>query len=512
MSGYSRYLEFQYISPVSNIKFDSSKRYFLVIYNTTLNNVVILYKLQLKQIGNVDDTVRAYGIKQSVPINVESSPNYELKLFQINGKHAELLFYGSINLEGVEEFGKVNVTMFRAPTVLGKNRSSTIDGDVDFLSEQFFNFEKGKTKNVCIVFFTETRVPTLKILAPTYIKFDFSNGLFIFDRYNNGVIKELVPNYLKNTLTNNNNNNNTYSQHYTHVSNFIKTFCSNNVKNSNRFIEEYYVDTTPYINLDSNKPLFTKRMDLTYRPTKYEPYINSMIISPVDCRLRGFKINPTLQLNLNGSKLTVDNMVQYPKEIDGGSGFICRMCPQDYKYAYAPYGAYLKEVAILDDPYKIVLKFETKYFIPPDVYERAYASVIFGNHIYTGVGVGAGSRAYPEALKKQPDTTLIFYLVLIGTSSQNSISLTNTKLRYMKSIVDVGTRHKIKPIWFEQGEELANVACGSGNVIMLFNRPIDFAADIKHYSVMDKNGSSNSPLYKKMDVFVKTRDIIGILN
>jgi hypothetical protein len=50
----------------------------------------------------------------------------------------------------------------------------------------------------------------------------------------------------------------------------------------------------------------------------------------------------------------------------------------------------------------------------------------------------------------------------------------------------------------------------------MFNRPIDFASDVKHYSVMDKDGdslnTSNSPLYKKMDVYVKTRDIVGILN
>ena len=156
--------------------------------------------------------------------------------------------------------------------------------------------------------------------------------------------------------------------------------------------------------------------------------------------------------------------------------------------------------------------------MPPDVRERDYLSVLLGNYTHAGVGVGAGTRWWPELLEPQPNTHLIYHLVMVTGSPKSSFDFTNLKLKNIKRAVGVNSPSRIKPIWLEQGEEIGKFFCGGGEgnrringggsmTIFLCNRPMDFTSDIKYFSKMELKGSN----HKSFDCLIRTRDIVGVL-
>jgi len=145
--------------------------------------------------------------------------------------------------------------------------------------------------------------------------------------------------------------------------------------------------------------------------------------------------------------------------------------------------------------------------MPVDVHERDLASVILGNFTYSGVGVGAGNRAYPELLEPQPQIKLVYYMILVNPTS-NSFEFSNQKLKNFNDFwKDDNIIHKIPSIWLEHGEELATFKNNVGYVVTMFNRPLDFTSDIKYYSKFDITNNEQ----KQIDVFVKLRDVIGMI-
>jgi len=85
---------------------------------------------------------------------------------------------------------------------------------------------------------------------------------------------------------------------------------------------------------------------------------------------------------------------------------------QDYPVFYSPYEARLVNIKQQQD--KLILDFETNYFMPKSVHERSLLSVVNGNYTYGGMGVGIDSRNYPETLEPQPDTKLHYRIIIIN--------------------------------------------------------------------------------------------------
>lgn len=492
----ARYLELHYISPHTAYKFDKKANYLLVIVGTdNYNSRAVVGKVYIKNIGNIDAQIRAFSINQSFAYGEVTDLTVMLFKLDKSSNMINLLFTGKVDLSKQEFYGIQYMVLNKPPAAGNLLRHAKYEGDRTFLSEQFYRFErKESTKSFCILFFAKVHQTKFSIVPRTTVAYDSMQGdIYLYDRYNGTVVRELVPIHPKPTGL-------LFNKHYKHLQQFVNSYCF--AKAYDKYVRDYQIDTTVYSKDKTTKNPFVKRIPLQLRPKSYEPYLNNMLLAAVDSRVRAFRINKSTKFNLYNRNYNLDDFTQKPYELHGGSGYLSRMNPQDYQRAYTPYSGYLSEVGVYNKGARmIVLKYESDYFMPPTVHERDYAAVIYGNFIHTGVGVGAGNRAYPELLEVQPDTHLVYYVVLMG-----SIELTNGKLKNLTKVLDPNTTHRIKPMWIEQGEELGYFGCADGTVVVMTNRPIEFTADISHYSKLSLNS-----LQKPLDTYVKTRDIIGLL-
>jgi hypothetical protein len=320
-------------------------------------------------------------------------------------------------------------------------------------------------------------------------------------------------------------------KHFINIIDFISEYCIKS-KSFDEYAKEYYIDkdmyesSDIYFNTQSKKDMhgkfIGKKLKYDQRPLIIDPYLNNKIVSPVDGRIRGFHINTTSRLIIYNKIHKIQNLVLRPSEILGGSGFLARMCPQDYQGIFVPYSGYLTHIGIFGSnkkqkslekiPFMLTLRLISHYFMPPDVHERDYASVIYGNYIHRGVGVGAGTRWWPELLDVQPKTKLVYYLTVMGSTLQSSVDFSSPKLINLKNTLKFNQFNKINLMWLEQGEEIIHAFCGAGTVIFLTNRPIDFDLDIKHYSLLNnKKQDIRYTLKAPIDTYVKARDIMGAI-
>jgi len=218
-----------------------------------------------------------------------------------------------------------------------------------------------------------------------------------------------------------------------------------------------------------------RKINNKFRSTENNTLKNNEILAPCDGRFSVFKLKELMKQvkTVNISELGLHD----------GSGFLSRLTYSDYQRVHMPYAGYLREIALYDK--YVLMKFESNYFVPPTVHEREYISVVYGNNINS-------SREYPELVDIQPNTKLIFYVVIVG----DSIVMLNTKLIKVKKVIQPGVVNKIKSIWFDQGEELSVFNCCLGSVIFITNRPMQFSSDIN---------------YNYIETYIKLNDVIGNL-
>jgi len=481
-------IEINYISPMSNYIFDNKlKRYYLVFINTSLNNDVAISKIELLNIENITESIRSYHVGKGIKLlSGLQYPFYSLRLFEhnINTNKINLIFTGNANINEIE-FNNIKIIELFMPTkIIGNYQSTIYKNETSFLEEQFHNYESLDNKNKCMLFMTKLKKSDKELIKPYVFRFDLINESepYIYHRYQNNIIKE---------------------QQLVSIDNFCK---SNTFEDYIKFIKTYNIDVNRYLKKDKDtfKSMFMRKINLTtYRPLIYNVYLNNNICSPVDGRMKGFDINSATKFKFNNELYHYKDLVTKPYELLNGSGFMNRIIPSDYQRIHMPYPANLKEISIYnakDKQYYISLRFESDYFIPPNVHEREYISVVYGHNTRM-------SRGYPELVEKQPKTNLIFYLIMFGNSSNESIAFTNNKLIDIKKIMNVNSTHKIKETWFEQGEEVGVFNCCFGNTVFLINRPIDFASDIKFYSKLEANQS----LHKSIESYIKVRDIVGLI-
>jgi phosphatidylserine decarboxylase len=261
-----------------------------------------------------------------------------------------------------------------------------------------------------------------------------------------------------------------------HLYKGLDNFCaSNTFADYIKFVKAYDIDVNKYVkkSKDTFKSMFARPVNITFRPQYYEPYLNNLMCTPVDGRITAFDINENTKIKSHNYA----NLVSYPKDFLNGSGFISRLTPMDYPRIHVPYAGDLFDFAIVGNYIK--LGFDSTYFMPPNVHEREYLSVIYGNNMQM-------SRIFPELVEKQPHIKLRFY-VIIFCNKDDSFALTNTKFQ---------TKDKV---WFEQGEEIGTFNCSLGDVVVLVNRPLVFAEDIKYYSGLD------------IECYIRAKDFVGLI-
>src|SRR5690606_20774262 len=131
-----------------------------------------------------------------------------------------------------------------------------------------------------------------------------------------------------------------------------------------------------------------------------------------------------------------------------------------YQRITIPYQGFLDQVGFYYDqvvkgvknPATVIFKFRNDYFMPPNVTEREYSSVIYGYPTDM-------ARYYPDLMTVQPDTTLYFYLILIGDIRPESIRLTSPKLNQLFRQFNKNTFNNIAPVWFRKGEDIGSFSC-----------------------------------------------------
>lgn len=500
----SEFLEIDFISPIyMDHKPDNETkgRYFLTFVSfNTANDSPIINKIVLDELSGVTSNFRGYIINKTVKIDTDQYPTFKINLFRYDHitNKIYLLFTGALELNKVDSYNKSTIILKSVKNILGEKtflRNAEYHDHTSFLDEQFFNFDVSDNANAdkCVLFFVKLNASDVDtvVIKPDEIdvkKARDRNNIYVFDRYDDCIVKENIPDYVKRLLS---SNSKLDTIQYTHDTSFIKKFGSHHTK-------EYYETYQPNTNRG--------------RDLKKDPYKNNIVVSPSDARVRAFKTQDSLTFKLYNGEFNIKKLLLYNgfnyDEIKDGYGFFCRKCPQDYHTIYVPYSGSLKNFMIkrydndsdanlIKTPYYMIFRFESNYFMPPDVHERNYLAALYGNYMYGGVGVGSGMREAPELLEVQPDTKLVFYVILIASRYNNSIQLTNKKL------LDPIDPRKIG--WFEQGEEIGLFKYECGSVIVLFNRPMSFTPDIENYSRINSYIDGD----QQMDCLVRGRDTVS---
>jgi hypothetical protein len=420
-------LEINYIAPISNYIFPTSNKYYLVISYMKLPNDIIMHKLEITM-NNTNELVRAYHINKL--IEVEDITKFSVQIFQhdLNNK-LTLLFTNIIN-PSVFESNKMNpLTLYAPPTTFTLQKTSTYKNDLSFLSEQFYNYESLLPLNQCLIFLTKSPNSIFPKIPQTIIFTKSLPSNVSYNKYHQIFTSPISPN--------------------------DSIFTNDYIK----YVTHYQIDIRKYVpKISSNfKDMFLRKIDLSQRLPSHSPYLNNVIVCPTDC----------------------SNV-----KIESKNSFSCALSPSDYPRIYLPYQGYLVDIKkkSLNGRMCYILNFTNSYFIPKSVSEREYISVVYGHNVQM-------SRAYPELVDVQPDTSLYFDIVLIGSNDDESILITNKQLENF-----MGIENK-KLLWFDQGMELCGFNNCVGSMVMKFNRNIEFDKEIR-------NDCGN---------FIKLNDIIGYI-
>lgn len=379
-----RFLEFQYITPISNYKF--TKYYMLVVYNT--NGLIInVNKINLKELGNATELTRAYDIKQSIDVS-DYTDVLNIKLFEVSNGIIRLFFSGECNLSNLEMNNKEVIKLHSPSLINNEPRHSSytmFDSEDNLLYEQFFNYDTSLINQECLVFV----VLTNQLRLPQNKKFQlyaYKNSS-IYDRYTHSIIKELKEGNI-----------------------------GSSENNYNEYINKYQIDVVKFENISSNKfrDLYSRQIKPEFRKLANDSYLN--MVSCCDGRV---------------SKITngIDSTGYSLSDFDIKSkmyGFISRVMPQDYARITMPYEGYLTYV--LNKKKTILLRFESNYFVPEEIKERDLESVVMGHEI-------GDVKVKPNFMKVQEKTKLIFYVILIN---YDRIKIKNTYEKSMRVWFDKG--------------------------------------------------------------------------
>ncbi len=397
-------INIDYMSPMTNYTFSKLDKYYLVISFMDSNNSITIYKHELT-LNNINNTVRAYHISQSINVNFPEIPiKYTIQIFKHDKSNIITLLFTNLIDFSVFEYNNIQAITLYAPDSVITKKNTTYVGLKSFLSEQFFNYETLAPTNQCLLFLTlktHTRFPTLE---PA--KLNINNlGVLSYNKYHGTF---MIP--IKQKQTNN----------------YID------------FLRYYQTDIQKFVpKMETNfRDMLLRKMDMSKRPITYDGLLNNVVVCPSDCRMK--------------------------KISDNSFSFFMR--PNDYPRFHMPYQGWLVGMKSkkINDNECLILNFTNDYYMPHSVGEREYISVLFGHNI-------AMSRGYPELVDVQPDTTLNFDLIFVGSNDKESIILTNEKLINYKG-----------KVWVGQKDELLMFNNCMGQCIMSFNRKIEYNLGIKN--------------------------------
>lgn len=492
------YLNLDTVAPDSTHEFRDNKEHLLVFIRTYQNCTTFVTKIKIREIGNVSKLVQGFRLEQSVLCLKPSM--FNVKLFERDPKSRQtfLLFSGAFDLNTVNitpPTTNITFTLRRPSNTLNVPRYGICVNDTDLLQEQFFSYQTvmavTNCPETCTVSLTYDLTPKYRQHSLTQIKPDLQDTLYVYHRYRNTIVKELMPYSVTST-----HSGGSVVQINDHHRSFVNKFCSPDASYF-EFIKAYQRDDniyTPPPHTSDFRLKLNRRIKPEHRKQFRQPDSDTMMTAPVDGRARGFKINPTLRMTFYNHTYELSDITDKPKKFINGSGFAFRVSPQDNQRVHLPFGANLKQIVYYDDD-TVSLRFRSSYFMPDAATSRDLEAVVYGNYTHTSTG----GRNYPELMQTQDDTTLE-YLITVITPEDNQFEFTNVNLKLTSADQD------LKTVWMEQGTEIGKINCGCAYVVVMCNRPIDFSDDIKHNSKIVPNR-----LHKPLDTYVRLKDHVGVV-
>jgi hypothetical protein len=278
-----------------------------------------------------------------------------------------LLFTNTIDPFEFEYNNIQPITLRPIPKTLGKQKFTTNNNNLSFLSEQFYKYENLEPQDQCILFLTLKMSTYYQTIPKITIPINSLPNSASYNKYHNIF---------------------TIPISYKHVAKYVD------------YVAHYQLDLDKYV-------------------PKVSTNFNDMLLRKIDL----YKRLPTHNLNLN-NVITCPTDCSKVRKVSSNS-FSCTLNLTDYPRIHLPYQGYLLSAKIKylpNNTFCYILNFTNSYFIPPSVGEREYISVVYGHNVQV-------SRGYPDLVDVQPDTKLYFDIILVGSLDTESILITNEKLQ-----------------------------------------------------------------------------------
>lgn len=417
------------ISTYSNYKFQDKHEYCMVIINKeNIHKIYLPTLINIKYLKGQENVLAQY-IKSTIKVFPTAiGHNLFIHIFEGRGNKMMLLFSGTFNLDNYDEGYRGQITLYAPSRKLWTNYPHTRFRGTCFLEEQFYNQQTYDPTNYAVIQF-ELLTESHNERIHDYIVIDPKNH--IWNRYEHNYITENEHNMLDCNLYNG------------------------------------------------------SRIKLGYRPIITDPYHNDELISPIDGRIQ---IKYLEEADIK--RILTDGDYGFPtcSRILSGNIYKIRSEPQDYNELFVPYSGNM--IKYVKKKGKLIIKVQSNYFIPKHVGARDLMTAVYGNYINPSQGVGAGLRHYPELKDVQPDTTLVYYVVVISDTDYRKVNYSFEQLT-----------------WLEQGQVLIPNDNVPKKVFLLFNRKITASHDI--YNMFKPKNKIDLPY---SETYVRARDSIGIIN
>jgi len=259
--------------------------------------------------------------------------------------------------------------------------------------------------------------------------------------------------------------------------------------NINNFIEAYNIDISEYSSNEINNwktfnDFFSRKINMKMRPAEI---INKYSVrSPCDSRIVCFQKNQFLNLyNENKSndsyrakkKFIIYDLIPYIQnyyEIVEGSGFICRLAPQDYHHFHAPIDMIIESVQMSGNKL---------YSVNP----------IMDDNVYDELNIDFLNDNFKIIFycRCAWDPTIKIYYIIIGATLVGSIKFNNIKLSetIKKISKDKEKYHQFSTdeILCEAGNDIGSFYYGGSTVAVLFNHQLLFDYDLLYFSTYTQN-------------------------
>ncbi len=266
-----------------------------------------------------------------------------------------------------------------------------------------------------------------------------------------------------------------------------------------QFIQDYNIDmivvSKDEINSWKNfNQFFSRKINLDYRPldliSSNNQSNNLSILCPTDSRVIAFQKNIYMESYIKNSKFNIKQIIPLLdsdkwESLSVGSGFICRLAPQDYHRYHCPLKGMIKEIMICGNKL---------FSVNPICMKSNYINVLADN-------------MKTILLIHNSELNVNYYMVIIGATFVGSIKFTNNKIQRAYDYLINNNYNKYsfsKPIEIDYGDDIGSFLYGGSTVAVLFDKQLEFDKSIIDFSLYDINDLNDQNNQKNLDHLIES--------